>query len=116
MPNVDSQSPDCSPLPKRQCSPSGGLPARRIQRRTSNDEGAVREALLISRSPDRSSAPRAALRSIQRAATRVVFKAALRLQLSTGGSRALAFARGLQPLLLGRARRFGRKIRSCDVG
>ena len=45
MPNVDSQSPDCSPLPKRQCSASGGLPARRIQRRTSNDEGPVREGL-----------------------------------------------------------------------
>lgn len=33
-----------------------------------------------------------------------------------GEPRALDFTLGLQRLLLGRARRFGRRLRSCDVG
>lgn len=36
--NVDSRSPDRSPLPERHCGPSAGFPARRIQRPTSNVE------------------------------------------------------------------------------
>jgi hypothetical protein len=36
--NADSRSPDRSPLPGRQCSPSGGFPERRIQRPASNAE------------------------------------------------------------------------------
>jgi hypothetical protein len=36
--NVDSLAPARSPLPERQCSPSSGFPARRIQRPTPNVE------------------------------------------------------------------------------